>query len=77
MPFTLTGPNVPKRMLEAFQMMLDLGPDDPDVAGENIMYGSNTLARGLTKYASDSRSVLRGDGGALEIYSFSLCPSFG
>lgn len=40
-PFALTGPNVPKRMLEAFQMMLDLGPDDPDVAVGNIMYGSN------------------------------------
>ncbi|MBT5911580.1 MAG: isopenicillin N synthase family oxygenase, partial [Rhodospirillaceae bacterium] len=40
-PFALTGPNVPKRMLEAFQMMLDFGPDDPDVAVGNIMYGSN------------------------------------
>jgi isopenicillin N synthase-like dioxygenase len=40
-PLALTGPNVPKRMLEAFQMMLDLGPDDPDVATKSIMYGAN------------------------------------
>ena len=48
-PFALTGPNVPKRMLEAFQMMLDLGPDDPDVATRNIMYGANQWPEGKPK----------------------------
>jgi isopenicillin N synthase-like dioxygenase len=40
-PMGITGPNVPRRMLEAFQMMLDLGPDDPDVRAGNIMRGPN------------------------------------
>jgi isopenicillin N synthase-like dioxygenase len=40
-PMGITGPNVPRRMLEAFQMMLELGPYDPDVLAGNIMYGPN------------------------------------
>jgi isopenicillin N synthase-like dioxygenase len=40
-PMGLTGPNVPRRMLEAFQMMLELGPDDPDVRAGSVMYGPN------------------------------------
>jgi isopenicillin N synthase-like dioxygenase len=40
-PMGVTGPNVPRRMLEAFQMMLDLGADDPDVRAGNVMYGPN------------------------------------
>jgi isopenicillin N synthase-like dioxygenase len=40
-PMGIAGPNVPRRMLEAFQMMLDLGPDDPDVRAGNIMCGPN------------------------------------
>jgi isopenicillin N synthase-like dioxygenase len=40
-PMGLTGAGVPKRMLEAFQIMRDLGPDDPDVRAGNVMYGSN------------------------------------
>ena len=40
-PMGITGPNVPRRMLEAFQMMLDLGPDDPDVRAGNVMFGPN------------------------------------
>ena len=48
-PFALTGPNVPKRMLEAFQMMLDLGPNDPDVAGGSIIYGANQWPEGKPK----------------------------
>ena len=40
-PMGITGPNVPRRMLEAFQMMLDLGPDDPEVRAGNIMRGPN------------------------------------
>ena len=48
-PFALTVPNVPKRMLEAFQMMLDLGPNDPDVAVGNIMYGANQWPEGAAR----------------------------
>jgi isopenicillin N synthase-like dioxygenase len=40
-PMATAGPGVPLRLLEAFQMMLDLGPDDPDVRAGNIMYGPN------------------------------------
>ncbi len=40
-PMGITGPNVPRRLLEAFQMMLDLGPDDPEVRAGNIMRGPN------------------------------------
>jgi isopenicillin N synthase-like dioxygenase len=40
-PMGIVGPNVPRRMLEAFQMMLDLPPDDPDVRAGNVMYGAN------------------------------------
>ncbi|MBW8726677.1 MAG: 2-oxoglutarate and iron-dependent oxygenase domain-containing protein [Inquilinus limosus] len=28
-PMGITGPGVPRRLVEAFQVMLDLGPDDP------------------------------------------------
>ena len=48
-PFALTGPSVPKRMLEAFQMMLDLGSDDPDVAAGNIMYGASQWPEGAAR----------------------------
>jgi isopenicillin N synthase-like dioxygenase len=40
-PIGLVGPGKPRRMLEAFQMMLDLPPDDPDVRAGNIMCGPN------------------------------------
>lgn len=40
-PMGITGPGVPRRMLEAFQMMLELGPDDPDVRAGSIMHGPN------------------------------------
>jgi isopenicillin N synthase-like dioxygenase len=40
-PLGLTGSGVPKRMLEAFQVMRELGPDDPDVRAGNAMYGAN------------------------------------
>jgi isopenicillin N synthase-like dioxygenase len=40
-PMGITGPGVPRRMLEAFQIMLELGPGDPDVQAGNIMYGPN------------------------------------
>jgi isopenicillin N synthase-like dioxygenase len=40
-PMGIVGPTKPRRMLEAFQMMLDLPPDDPDVRAGNIMAGPN------------------------------------
>jgi isopenicillin N synthase-like dioxygenase len=40
-PMGIKGPNVPRRMLEAFQMMLELGPDDPDIRAGNVMHGPN------------------------------------
>ena len=40
-PMGIVGPGVPRRMLEAFQMMLDLPADDPDVLAGNFMYGPN------------------------------------
>ncbi len=40
-PMGIVGPDKPRRMLEAFQMMLDLPPDDPDVRVGNVMCGPN------------------------------------
>jgi isopenicillin N synthase-like dioxygenase len=40
-PMGIVGPMKPRRMLEAFQMMLDLPLDDPDVRAGNIMAGPN------------------------------------
>jgi len=40
-PLGTKGPGVPKREVEAFQMMLDLGPDDPDVRADSVMHGPN------------------------------------
>ena len=40
-PMGITGPDKPRRMLEAFQMMLDLPPEDADVRAGNIMFGPN------------------------------------
>ena len=40
-PMGITGPGVPRRMLEAFQIMLELDGDDPDVRAGNVMYGPN------------------------------------
>ena len=71
-PFALTGPNVPKRMLEAFQMMLDLGPDDPDVARENIMYGSNQWPEGVPRM----RSILEAYYKEMETLSNHLLSAF-
>ena len=45
-PMGIVGPNVPRRMLEAFQMMLDLGPDDPEVRAGNVMRGTNVWPAG-------------------------------
>jgi isopenicillin N synthase-like dioxygenase len=49
-PMGITGPNVPRRMLEAFQMMLELGPDDPGVRAGNVMYGPNRWPDGAPEF---------------------------
>ena len=49
-PMGITGPNVPRRMLEAFQMMLDLGPDDPEVRAGNVMRGPNRWPAGAPEF---------------------------
>lgn len=40
-PIGITGLGVPRRLLEAFQVMLELGPDDPDVEAGSVMHGPN------------------------------------
>ena len=40
-PAGFKGSGVPLRKLEAFQIMLDLGPDDPDVKAGSVMHGPN------------------------------------
>lgn len=40
-PMGLTGPGVPRRLLEAFQIMIERDADDPDVRAGNVMYGPN------------------------------------
>jgi isopenicillin N synthase-like dioxygenase len=49
-PMGIAGPNTPRRMLEAFQMMLELGPDDPDVRAGNVMYGPNRWPEGAATF---------------------------
>ena len=49
-PMGIIGPNKPRRMLEAFQMMLDLPPDDPDVRAGNIMAGPNRWPDGAPAF---------------------------
>ena len=58
-PMGITGPNVPRRLVEAFQMMIELGPDDPDVRAGNVMYRSQPLAaRGAGVSRRDGRHSL-------------------
>ncbi len=40
-PMGFKGLGVPQRLLEAFQIMLELGPDDPDVRAGSVMHGAN------------------------------------
>lgn len=49
-PMATTGPGVPKRLLEAFQVMLDLGPDDPDVRRGSVMHGANRWPDGAPAF---------------------------
>jgi isopenicillin N synthase-like dioxygenase len=46
----LVGPGKPQRMLEAFQMMLDLPLDDPDVRAGNVMCGPNRWPAGAPAF---------------------------
>jgi isopenicillin N synthase-like dioxygenase len=49
-PMGITGPDVPRRMLESFQMMLDLGADDPEVRAGNVMRGPNRWPAGAPRF---------------------------
>src|SRR6516225_3216778 len=40
-PMGIVGPDKARRMLEAFQMMLELPAEDPDALAGNIMFGPN------------------------------------
>jgi isopenicillin N synthase-like dioxygenase len=71
-PMGIAGPNVPRRMLEAFQMMLDLGPDDPDVRDGNVMYGPNRWPAG----APDFRAAMEAYYGAMTALSQRLLGAF-
>jgi isopenicillin N synthase-like dioxygenase len=75
-PFGLTGPNVPKRMLEAFQIMLDLGPDDPDVVAGSIMYGANQWPKGESRMRTNLETFSKGmqelSTGLLSAFAYAL-----
>ena len=45
-PMGLVGPGVPRRMPEAFQIMLELDATDPDVQAGSIMHGPNVWPPG-------------------------------
>ncbi len=49
-PVGTVGPNKPRRMLEAFQMMLDLPPDDSDVRAGSVMAGPNRWPDGAEAF---------------------------
>jgi isopenicillin N synthase-like dioxygenase len=49
-PMGITGPGVPRRLLEAFQLMLELGPDDPDVRAGSVMHGANRWPAGAPEF---------------------------
>jgi len=51
-PMGFKGSGVPRRMLEAFQMMLDLGPDDPDVSAGSVMHGPNAWPADAPSFSS-------------------------
>jgi isopenicillin N synthase-like dioxygenase len=72
-PIGITGPNVPRRMLEAFQMMLELGPDDPDVRAGNIMCGPNRWPA----EAPEFRAAMEAYYGAMTDLSHRLLRAFG
>lgn len=49
-PMGITGPGVPRRLLEAFQVMAELGPDDPDVRAGSVMHGPNRWPEGAPAF---------------------------
>ena len=51
-PMGLIGPGVPRRMLEAFQIMLELDATDPHVQAGNVMYGPNLWPPGHPDFRS-------------------------
>ena len=53
-PMRFKGSGVPPRMLEAFQMMLDLGPDDPDVSAGSVVHGPNAWHADAPSFSSSA-----------------------
>ena len=49
-PMGITGPGVPRRLLEAFQVMLELGPDDSDIRAGSVMHGPNRWPEDATAF---------------------------
>jgi len=53
-PAGFKGEGVPLRKLEAFQIMLDLGPDDPDVKSGSVMHGRNLWPGDAAGFSADA-----------------------
>lgn len=49
-PMGTTGPGVPRRLLEAFQMMVERPADDPEALAGNPMIGPNAWPAGATAF---------------------------
>jgi isopenicillin N synthase-like dioxygenase len=53
-PMGFKGSGVPQRLLEAFQIMLELGPDDPDVRAGSVMHGPNVWPEDGPEFSADA-----------------------
>ena len=53
-PMGFKGSGVPQRLLEAFQIMLELGPDDPDVRAGSVMHGPNVWPADGPGFSADA-----------------------
>src|SRR5271166_120337 len=53
-PMGFKGAGVPQRLLEAFQIMLELGPDDPDVRAGSVMHGPNVWPADGPGFSADA-----------------------
>lgn len=49
-PMGITGPGVPRRLLEAFQMMIERPADDPEALAGNPMVGPNAWPAGAAGF---------------------------
>ena len=53
-PMGFKGSGVPQRLLEAFQIMNELGPDDPDVRAGSVMHGPNVWPADGPGFSADA-----------------------